>query len=85
MALVYSASDLVVLPSFQDNFPNIALEALSCGVPTVAFGVEGIPEIAEGWCHGAQVAPEIRKRWRKLSKGYEHRSARLRFRRTAGE
>jgi len=41
----YSAADLFVLPSVQDNFPNTALEALACGTPTVGFHVGGIPEI----------------------------------------
>ena len=43
--MVYSASDIFVQPSLQDNFPNTVLEAMSCGVPVVAFGVGGIPEM----------------------------------------
>ena len=44
MSYLYSAADIFVIPSVQDNFPNTALEALACGVPTVAFGrgVSGI-------------------------------------------
>jgi glycosyltransferase involved in cell wall biosynthesis len=45
LSVVYSAADVFVLPSLQDNFPNTALEALACGVPVVAFDVGGIPEI----------------------------------------
>ena len=45
LSLLYSAADVFVLPSLQDNLPNTALEALSCGVPIVAFDVGGIPEI----------------------------------------
>lgn len=45
MSQVYSAADVFVAPSFQDNFPNTALEALACGTPTVAFSVGGLQEI----------------------------------------
>jgi glycosyltransferase involved in cell wall biosynthesis len=45
LSWVYSAADVFVLPSLQDNLPNTALEALSCGVPIVGFDVGGIPEI----------------------------------------
>jgi glycosyltransferase involved in cell wall biosynthesis len=57
MSLVYSAADLFILPSLQDNFPNTALEALSCGIPTVAFHVGGVPEIVRNGCTGTTVSP----------------------------
>ncbi len=42
---VYQASDVFVLPSLQDNFPNTILEAMACGIPCLAFDVGGIPEM----------------------------------------
>jgi glycosyltransferase involved in cell wall biosynthesis len=45
LSQVYSASDLFVIPSLQDNLPLTALEALACGIPTVGFNVGGLPEI----------------------------------------
>jgi glycosyltransferase involved in cell wall biosynthesis len=45
LSMVYSAADLFITPSLQDNFPNVALEAISCGTPVVGFEVGGIPEI----------------------------------------
>ncbi|NJN15536.1 MAG: glycosyltransferase [Oscillochloris sp.] len=45
ISLVYSAADLFVIPSLQDNMPSTALEAVSCGTPVVGFDVGGVPEI----------------------------------------
>jgi glycosyltransferase involved in cell wall biosynthesis len=52
LSLAYSAADLFVLPTLQDNFPNTALESLSCGLPVVGFKVGGVPEIVREGCTG---------------------------------
>ena len=45
IATVFQAADLTVLPSLQDNLPNIAIESLACGCPVVGFASGGFPEI----------------------------------------
>lgn len=46
MSYVYSAIDVLVLPSVQnDSFPTVVLEAMSCGVPTVAYKCGGVEEM----------------------------------------
>ena len=57
MSLAYSAADLFVAPSLQDNLPNTALEALACGIPTVAFAVGGLTDIIREDDTGVLVAP----------------------------
>ncbi|WP_319520275.1 glycosyltransferase [uncultured Martelella sp.] len=41
---VYNAADLMILPSLEDNLPNVILEAAACGTPTLAFDAGGIAE-----------------------------------------
>jgi glycosyltransferase involved in cell wall biosynthesis len=41
LALVYSASDVMVAPSVQEAFGQTILEAMACGTPVVAFRATG--------------------------------------------
>ena len=54
--LAYSAADLVVVPSREDNQPQVGLEAMACGVPVVAFDAGGIPEYVRDSETGCLVA-----------------------------
>lgn len=45
LSIAYSASDLFVLPSFQEAFAQTPLEAMACGCPVVAFPCSGTDEL----------------------------------------
>lgn len=47
LAIVYSAADVMIIPSIQDNLPNTIMESISCGTPVVAFNIGGIPDMIE--------------------------------------
>lgn len=41
----YRAADLLIMPSEQEGFPRVLLEAMAAGVPFVATNVGGVPDI----------------------------------------
>jgi glycosyltransferase involved in cell wall biosynthesis len=58
LSLIYSATDVYVIPSLQDNQPNTALEATACGTPVVGFNVGGITDMVRPGITGLLVPPE---------------------------
>lgn len=43
----YNLADIFVLSSIQDNLPNTVLEAMSCGIPVVAFDSGGVRDMID--------------------------------------
>lgn len=57
LALAYSAADLFVIPSLQDNLPNTVLESIACGTPVVGFDIGGIPDMVRPQATGLLTPP----------------------------
>lgn len=57
LAEVYSAADVFVIPSLQDNLPNTVLEALACGTPCVGFETGGLPDMIDHTINGYLAEP----------------------------
>lgn len=53
LALIYSASDIYCTPSLMESFGMTAAEAMSCGLPVIAYATGGLSEIItpgqDGW------------------------------------
>lgn len=44
LAELYSAADLFLNPTLEDNFPTTNIEALACGTPVITYNTGGSPE-----------------------------------------
>ena len=44
LAEIYSASDVLFNPTYEDNYPTVNLEAEACGTPVVTYDSGGSPE-----------------------------------------
>lgn len=57
MALLYSAVDVFVAPSIQENLSNTVMEAMACGTPCVAFDIGGMPDLIKHKHNGYLARP----------------------------
>ncbi|NJM72931.1 MAG: glycosyltransferase [Scytonema sp. RU_4_4] len=57
LSLVYSAADVFIAPSIEDNLPNTVMEAIACGTPCVAFHIGGMPDMIEHEKNGYLAQP----------------------------
>jgi glycosyltransferase involved in cell wall biosynthesis len=80
LSLVYSAADVYVVPSLQDNQPNTVLESMACGTPVVGFDVGGIPDMVRPGITGL-LAPvgDARGLRAAILQIFEHRETRASF------
>ncbi len=57
IAELLKAMDVVVMPSIQESFPRVPLEAMAMKVPVIATTVGGLPESVENGNTGILVPP----------------------------
>lgn len=47
LAEVYSAADVFAMPTREENYPTVNMEAIACGTPVVTFRTGGSPEMLD--------------------------------------
>ncbi|WP_306168712.1 glycosyltransferase family 4 protein [Halomonas sp. MMSF_3323] len=57
LVALYSAADVMIVPSLQENLSNSILESLSCGTPVVAFDIGGNSDMIDHKLNGYLVKP----------------------------
>ncbi|MEH2123567.1 glycosyltransferase family 4 protein [Nostoc sp.] len=57
LAIVYSAADVMLVPSLQESFGQTASESFACGTPVVAFNATGLKDIVDHQQNGYLAKP----------------------------
>lgn len=50
LAEIYTAADVFVNPTREDNYPTVNMEAIACGTPVITFNTGGSPEMLDDTC-----------------------------------
>ncbi len=50
LAEIYTAADVFLNPTREDNFPTVNIEAIACGTPVITFDSGGSPECLDEKC-----------------------------------
>lgn len=50
LAEIYTAANLFVNPTREDNYPTVNMEAIACGTPVLTFDTGGSPECINNTC-----------------------------------
>ncbi|MBD2773261.1 glycosyltransferase family 4 protein [Iningainema tapete] len=57
LTVVYSAADVMIVPSIQEAFGQTAAESLACGTPVVGFNATGLKDIVNHQQNGYLAKP----------------------------
>ncbi len=57
LTLLYNAADITIVPSRQENLPNVIMESMACATPVVAFNVGGNCDMIEHNVNGYLATP----------------------------
>lgn len=75
LAEIYSAADIFLNPTREENYPTVNMEAIACGTPVITFNTGGSSEILDENCGAVVPCDDIdsmeREIYRMIQQPYE--------------
>lgn len=62
----YTAADVFVNPTLEDNYPTTNLEAIACGTPVVTFNTGGSPETVNDQTGAVVAVGDVKELYKKI-------------------
>ena len=59
LAKIYTAADVFVNPTREENYPTVNMECLACGTPVITFKTGGSPEIIDETCGSVILCDDV--------------------------
>ncbi len=73
LAEIYSAADLFVNPTREENYPTVNMESIACGTPVLTFETGGSPEIPNETCGSVVQKDDINALYNEIIRIYKEK------------
>jgi glycosyltransferase involved in cell wall biosynthesis len=73
LAEIYTAADLFLNPTREENFPTVHLESLACGTPILSFDTGGCGETFDATCGAMVPKNDVEGMYRKIMEIFNER------------
>ncbi len=73
LAAIYTAADLFVNPTREENYPTVNMEAIACGTPVLTFDTGGSAEMIDASCGVAVPRGDVDAMEREIRRIFEQR------------
>ncbi len=73
LAKIYTAADVFVIPTREENYPTVNMESIACGTPVLTFRTGGSPEIIDESCGSVVDVDDVDAMGREIIRICEHK------------
>lgn len=73
LAEIYTAADLFINPTREENYPTVNMESIACGTPVLTFKTGGSPEILDQTCGSVVLKDDVDAMYKEILRIFHER------------